>query len=581
MANQPRVFHISPEGCGDQVLTALFEANDHKVATAPPGALAEDLSWAMASGQAPLQPWPEARLFTGLWRLTPWWRPPLESWRAVAFLRRHFPDAVFVLTRPDMDQWLLARMTDQDGLAARAYAHHLQVDESDLPDIWARGLRDHIAAAQALLAGTDALIQIDMTAQTPHELAAQLHRWVPLPHRPSAADWGAADQLSIEQRLGQIVERLPPDPPGRDADFVEDVARFCLKGLQPRGEEVGGLSGLAVRWTGGAEVCGPQGQPRPIRVIAQPDHCHDIALAAPGSAVKHRRAEGVINDLLRRGRRDQVLIDMEDSRWLGSPQDARIDQPVLCHNRRRGARNVVLYPLPGQHGPGFSGFEPSGSRDTIAYEDKLDRLVWRGMISGSERRPGIRPGPASHVFLRRLALAGDDPVAREAAWQGLCRTSRMAVVRRFWDDSDYDMQIVMAWGFREFARDPLLAPYCGPRQPPSFLYRYRYQLCMAGYDHGSNFIPAINSNSVLLKEEDGWEVYYSGRFQPWRHYIPVSRYCDDLPEKLAWARRHPDRCKAMSERARAEVRLLSDPVMAAEIKTRIFDGLAAALRGTT
>lgn len=150
MANQPRVFHISPEGCGDQVLTALFEANDHKVATAPPGALAEDLSWAMASGQAPLQPWPEARLFTGLWRLTPWWRPPLESWRAVAFLRRHFPDAVFVLTRPDMDQWLLARMTDQDGLAARAYAHHLQVDESDLPNILGAGIaRPHCRGAGA------------------------------------------------------------------------------------------------------------------------------------------------------------------------------------------------------------------------------------------------------------------------------------------------------------------------------------------------------------------------------------------------------------------------------------------------
>ena len=109
-----------------------------------------------------------------------------------------------------------------------------------------------------------------------------------------------------------------------------------------------------------------------------------------------------------------------------------------------------------------------------------------------------------------------------------------------------------------------------------YFHRFRYQLTLAGYDHGSNFIGAINSQSVLLKEEDGWEVYYLGRFKPWIHYIPVELYCADIQEKLAWARLNPDRCQAMSLAARAEVRRLANPLARRQILERILDGLAKA-----
>lgn len=568
------MFDISPEGCGGPVLRALFEANGYCVARAAPGELAENIAWAMATEQPPLQDWPQARLFTGLWRQDPWWRPPLEMWRAVDYLYAQFPDAIFVLTQPDIQHWLLNRMTAQNGRSLRAYANHLQVEEEALPDIWAKGFQDHIDHVQAVLGDQDNLIRIDMTRQHPRDLAQALDPLVGLPERPRLFWSGPHDPL--ERRIDDLAETLPADPLPMDHDFVADVAGFCLKGLDPGGECQASLSHLSAFWDGGQTVVGAGGHVRPLRVIRLPGQDRDIALTAPDAAAKHRRAEGVINDILGMGRRDPVLIDMEDSRWVGSDHGAAQDRPTLCHNRRSGARNMVLYPLPGQYGPGYPGFSPNGSDDRIAFEDKADRLVWRGMISGSERREGGRPGPASHSFLRELARAGDDPDARQAAWQGLCRTSRLAVVRRFWDDPDYDMQVVMAWGFRNFAADPLLAPYCGKRQPASFSHGFRYQLCMAGYDHGSNFIPAINSNSVLLKEEDGWEVFYSGRFKPWTHYIPLERYCDDLPDKLAWARENPAKCMAMSENARAEVRLLSDRGLIAAVKARILDGLAQA-----
>ena len=287
---------------------------------------------------------------------------------------------------------------------------------------------------------------------------------------------------------------------------------------------------------------------------------------APGACIAFDTgpANAPLNDLMR------ARLGLERD------QGGALAAPVLCHNRRAGARNAVLWPLPDQHSIGLPGFDPDAAPDPIPWEDKLDQVVWRGMISGSEMTGGIRPRAASHAILRDLAAGSDDPERRQAAWDRLCNTNRLAFVRQWWGHPDFDLGVVMAWRFRDFARDPLIAPYCTPRQDRAFFHRFRYQLCLSGYDHGSNFMGAIDAQSVLLAEDDGWEVFYSGRFQPWKHYIPLERYCGDIDEKLAWARRNPQQCKAMSAAARHEAALLRKPATRRAIMARILDGLAAA-----
>lgn len=263
---------------------------------------------------------------------------------------------------------------------------------------------------------------------------------------------------------------------------------------------------------------------------------------------------------------------MEDSRWFGTPQGQMLSGPVLCHNRRRDAENAVLWPLPELHEIGGPGFDPRAG-DDLPFEEKRDQVFWRGMISGHLITGEERPGPASFSLLKQLELAGDHPEARQRAWNRLLRSSRMAVVHRWRDHPDYDLGVVLAWAFRHFGEDKLLAPYCKPRANRNKMLQYRYQLYMAGYDHGSNFIPAINSRAVLLKEEDGWEVFYSGLFKPWKHYIPLARYCVDIAEKLAWARENPNKCKEMSEAARSVVLQLCDPGLRRATLGHILDGL--------
>ncbi|QBX33555.1 hypothetical protein E4191_01585 [Paracoccus liaowanqingii] len=569
----PVIIHIGPDGPVDRALARLFRANGHVAVCHEGGRLASDILYAMGQGTAPLTDWPQARLVAGLFRHKPLWRPPLEAWRCAAFLRDRLPHALFLLTVPPVEPWSLTRV-GSDALACHAFDQAHRPDPLPpvaLPALWQEQLQDHLDRMQELFADDPRLIVVDLATCPPADLAARLEGVLPLPKVP-AARWPDPAPPASGARLMALFDR--PDPPSAPPGWAEDVARFCLSGLDPQAPGgIAGLSPLACHWDG-QQVRTRGGALRQFTEVAPPGQ-PPLALAREGRHFKLVRAEGVLNDILRLERRDPVWIDMEDSRWFGSPQGEPLDRPVLCHNRRAGAVNAVLWPLPDQHAIGLPGFDPASPPDDIPFDEKEDRLVWRGMISGSEMSPGVRPRSASHSWLARLSEAAT-PEAREAAWDGLCRTNRMDFIRRFQGHPDMDVGIVMAHAFRAYAQDPLLAPYCRPRMTRAQMRRFRYQLCLTGYDHGSNFIPALDSHSVLLAEDDGWQVFYSGRFRPWQHFIPVARHLTDLEEKLAWARAHPDDCRAMSQAARTEAAHLRDPTARVRLMQLILDGLAQA-----
>nr|WP_237422087.1 glycosyl transferase family 90 [Frigidibacter albus] len=86
--------------------------------------------------------------------------------------------------------------------------------------------------------------------------------------------------------------------------------------------------------------------------------------------------------------------------------------------------------------------------------------------------------------------------------------------------------------------------------PPAWFHGFRYLLSLSGRDGGSNFLPAAQTQGVVLKEEDGWELFYSGAFHPWEHFIPLAPGAVDLEERLEWARGNPAACQQMSKAAR-------------------------------
>ncbi|MBU2956912.1 glycosyl transferase family 90 [Paracoccus sp. 1_MG-2023] len=559
--SDPVVIHIGPEGPIGYAILRMFRASGHPALLHRDGELAESICHAKARDDLPLTEWPDTRFFTGLYRHAPIWRPPLEAWREVEFLRRKLPHAHFVLPEPD-PRWSLWRIGRPDARAC--WRHHTGLPDAALPGLWDEQIETHLANLSQMFGDDPRLIRFDPRITGPADLAARLNDILPMA-APPFDTWPPAPGPKVD--AAALMRH--PEPPVAASDWARDVAAFCLRGIDNGAD--GGLAGLsrhACHWDGGSIVATPEGGAR--RIAVAPDE--GLAVARTGRHFKLLRAEGVVNDILRLDRRDPVWIDMEDSRWFGSPQGDPLDRPVLCHNRRAGAVNAVLWPLPDQHAIGLPGFDPDAPPDDIPFEQKEDRLVWRGMISGSEMTGGVRPGAAAHVLLSQLA----DPALRDEAWSRLRNTNRLAFIRRFIDDPDFDIGVVLAWGFREFARDPLLRPFLRPRMDRTDFRRFRYQLCMTGYDHGSNFIQAVDGNSVLLAEDDGWEVFYSGRFRAWEHFIPVARHLTDIRAKLDWARAHPAECRAMSQAARAEARNLRDPEARRDLMRLILDGIAAA-----
>ena len=577
-ASTARFVVISPDGFGGAAVAALFATAGYPARHHLNGRLADGIAHGLAAGRPPLDRWPEARLFAGLYHLDSFAREPLEIWRDIEALDHALRGAVFILLTRDPVAWSMARLAASDGSRAQTFAHWLRVPISDLPRLWQQGWRDHLRRVSRHFGDDPRLIRINTDAEPPAALIDKLRPWIDLTAARPPAGWRkAVDPMAALAAL----DRLPADAAPailrhqpRDDGFVADVAGFCLRGIAPGDGDLRAVSPHYGHWDGGDRVTGRNGKPRPVAIGRSLIDGQPRAYPEPGH-LKIERLAGVINDVIALGRRDPVHVDMEDSRWMGSPQGDPLGRPVLVHNRRQGAVNPVLWPLPGYHDLGSPGFARPDCPDPIPFRDKADRLVWRGNLSGSVRRcDRVKPGRASHAVLADLAKAGDDPARRDAVWQELRQVSRLRFVRRFIGHPDFDLGIALSWGLLDFARDPLIAPFLRPRVDRAYFHGFRYQLCLTGYDHGSNFLGAINSQSVLLAEDDGWEVFYSGRFQPWKHFIPVARYCDDVEDKLAWARANNDACIAMSAAARAEVAKLSDKPMRDAILNLILDGLA-------
>lgn len=181
-------FHISPAWCGQDRLARIFQRNGLGVANHENGALAEDILFAQAQGRAPLGQWADARLFTGLYRDGPVWRPPLEGWRQFAFLRRHFPDAVFISTQRDIDGWLLDRLLRDDGQAARCYARYHNLTIAEVPEFWLAEWQAHQQALMQCFGDDPRLIHIDLDQHRPQDVAGLLAPFVDL----AQPVWGGA-----------------------------------------------------------------------------------------------------------------------------------------------------------------------------------------------------------------------------------------------------------------------------------------------------------------------------------------------------------------------------------------------------
>ena len=143
--------------------------------------------------------------------------------------------------------------------------------------------------------------------------------------------------------------------------------------------------------------------------------------------------------------------------------------------------------------------------DPTPFAQKSDSAVWRGALSG---RPNTTLAPDStwRRFGAEILSDLNQPQTEEALWtlhQELMGITRYNLVFRYHLSKNMNVGLTIKDEYKAAKETSLLAPLCNNRTGIEWFFRSKYLLSLTGNDTGSNFLPAANSNSVVLKEEDG------------------------------------------------------------------------------
>jgi Glycosyl transferase family 90 len=350
--------------------------------------------------------------------------------------------------------------------------------------------------------------------------------------------WGTTllEDCELNDFVERVVAHSSPKPPNAGAILSDHLTSRLFADWDG--------SDLVLRRDGSRWQIALEGDTRTLRFAPKEDF------------QKILRIVGVLNEVLDLGRAQPLRIDMQDSRRFGESDGSNPERVILTYNRRSEARNVALWPLPHSHSIGTDHFAREDLIDHFSFDEKQDRCVWRGNLTGRANfhYPSRGPiGRSSHAILADL-LKRPPGAVYEDLLEELRGLPRFQVMERLGFASDYDLAFTLPRQFAALASSSFLSINCDTRRTRAWLNRFRYALCLSGHDTGSNFFDIACSNSVMLKEEDGWELFYSASFHPWEHYIPLERGAGNVEEMLDWARANPAACREMVSRRQSVVR---------------------------
>lgn len=205
--------------------------------------------------------------------------------------------------------------------------------------------------------------------------------------------------------------------------------------------------------------------------------------------------------------------------------------PQLVFNRRRGAP-AQFRVVPDMHfvkHRGHSKLRQRLAERAVAWEERRAVALWRGSSTGGSLGEGDDPTRNHRVELCLLSLRFPELLDARLGRVVDCHPSTREKLR--------SLGIV----------DRFIAP---PEQ-----IRARYLISIDGWAaEWDGLVWKLASGSVVLVVESRWELWYSRRIEPWKHYVPVRADLGDLVEKITWCRDHDPQCRAIAERAAAFAR---------------------------
>lgn len=78
---------------------------------------------------------------------------------------------------------------------------------------------------------------------------------------------------------------------------------------------------------------------------------------------------------------------------------------------------------------------------------------------------------------------------------------------------------------------------------------YKYIINVDGSVSAFRLGYELSMNSVILKVNSDYKMWYSDLLEPMVHYIPIKKDCSDLVKKIEWCRKNDDKCKKIAQNA--------------------------------
>lgn len=79
---------------------------------------------------------------------------------------------------------------------------------------------------------------------------------------------------------------------------------------------------------------------------------------------------------------------------------------------------------------------------------------------------------------------------------------------------------------------------------------YKYIIHLDGHSAAFRLSLEMSMNSVILKADSSYRLWFSHLLKPYIHYVPLKADLSDVYEKIVWCKQNDDACKKIAENAR-------------------------------
>lgn len=228
----------------------------------------------------------------------------------------------------------------------------------------------------------------------------------------------------------------------------------------------------------------------------------------------------------------------EDRRFYYSPGDIYSEQDMLNIVKDRINNSGVLLKSLNFHRHWSEYYK---KQKDISFDDKINKIIWRGTTTGEEYRKGNRFDLVKKWFNKNVNI--------DVAFNSICQGKD---------------------NYKKFVKDG---------KSIEELLKYKYILSIEGNDKDSGINWKMNSNSLILMPKPtvtSWMM--ETRLIPDKHYVLLKDDFSDLEEKYKWCNNNQQKCMEIIKNANSFMDQFKDKNSEEKIERKVLEEYFKRLR---